>query len=157
VNISRRIDGVPFGLITIAGNGRQSLEYWSDTGGTQNAGFSLGSTHTWTLFSAGWVPDTERWSLGLGLGGTLGAGKAFLDIDGSFVTLHESFDDWMVTGPGTSIVRVRAMAGMKLLGRLSVKAGLGMAIHVPGMSPSPDARPLTETRAVASFLFGVQI
>jgi hypothetical protein len=157
VNISRRIDGVPFGLVTIAGNGRQALEYWSDTDGTQNAGFSLGSTHTWTLFSAGWVPDTERWSWGVGLGGTLGAGKAFLDIDGSFVTLHESFADWAVSGPGTSIVRARVMAGMRLLGRLSVKAGLGLGIYVPGMSPSPDGQPLGETRAVPSFLFGVQI
>jgi hypothetical protein len=157
VNISRQISGIPFGLITIAENGRQQLQYWGDTDGSQNLGFSLGSTHTYTLFSAGWVPDTERWSYGIGLGGSVGVSRVFLDFDGSLVTVHESFADWPLTGPGTMIVLVRVMAGMRVLGRLSMDAGLGMRIYAPGMSPSPDGQPLTGTRVVPSFLFGVQI
>jgi hypothetical protein len=157
VNISRRISGIPFGLVTIAENGRQQLEYWGDTDGSQNLGFSLGSTHTYTLFSAGWVPDTERWSYGIGLGGSVVLGRLFVDFDGSLVTVHESFADWPVTGPGTMITLVRVMAGMRVLGRLSVDAGLGMRIYAPGMSPSPDGQPLTAARVVPSFLFGVQI
>ena len=157
VNISRQISGVPFGLVTITQNGRQQLEYWTDTDGSQNLGFRPGFLHTYTLFSAAWVPDTERWTYGVGLGGSIGPNKLFLDIDGSLLTVHESFADWQLTGPGTMLPLVRIMAGMRVLGRLSVDAGVGLRFYVPGMSPSPDAQPLTDVRVVPSFLIGAQI
>ena len=157
VNISRRMDGIPVGLVTIAENGRQQLQYWADTNGSQNAGFALGSKHTYTLFSAGWVPDTERWTWGVGLGAGVGIGRFSVDLDASMLSVHESFADWASTGPGTMVPFARAMVSMKVFGRVAVDAGLGLRFYVPGMSPSPDATPLMEVRAVPSFLFGVRI
>ncbi len=157
VNIARRMYGVPVGLVTIAENGRRQLAYWADTNGSQNIGFALGAGPLYTLFSGGWIPDTERWTWGIGFGGSIDIGRFFVDLDGSILSVHESFADWASTGPGTMVPLLRAMAGMTMFGRLGVSAGLGLRLYVPGMSPSPDAVPLTVLRAVPSFLFGLRI
>ena len=157
VNISNQIDGVPIGLITITQNGRQQLEYWTDADGSQNLGFALGSKYTYTLFSAGWKTGTEEWSYGIGLGGRVIVNRFFVDFDGSAVSVHNGFSDWLVTGPGTLLPLARIMAGMKLFGDLSVEAGLALRFYVPGLSPSPDGAALTDVRVVPSFIVGAQI
>jgi hypothetical protein len=157
VNISNQINGIPIGLVTVAQNGRQQLEYWSDTDGSQNVGFSLGSKHTYTLFSAGWKTGTEQWSYGIGLGGRVIVDRFFLDFDGSAVSVHDGFNDWLITGPGTLLPIVRVMSGMKLFGDLAVTAGIALRFYVPGVSPSPDGAALTDVRVVPSFLVGAQI
>jgi hypothetical protein len=157
VNIARHIDGVPVGLVTLAGNGRRQLQYWTDTDGSQNVGFALGAGPLYTLFSGGWVPDTERWTWGIGLGGSVDIGRFFVDLDGSILSVHDTFADWASSGPGTMVPLIRAVAGMTVFGRVGVSAGLGLRLYVPGMSPSPDGSPLTDVRAVPSFLFGVRI
>ena len=157
VNISNQIDGIPIGLVTVAQNGRQQLEYWSDTDGSQNLGFSLGSKYTYTLFSAGWKTGTEQWSYGIGLGGRVIVDRFFVDFDGSAVSVHDGFDDWLITGPGALVPIVRVMPGLKLFGDLAVTAGIALRFYVPGVSPSPDGAPLTDVRVVPSFLFGAQI
>ena len=157
VNISNQIDGIPIGLITIAQNGRQQLEYWTDADGSQNLGFALGSKYTYTLFSAGWKTGTEEWSYGIGLGGRVIVNRFFVDFDGSAVSVHNGFSDWLVTGPGTLLPLARIMAGMKLFGDLSVEAGLALRFYVPGLSPSPDGAALTDVRVMPSFIVGAQI
>ncbi len=158
VNIARRVHGVPLGLITIAGNGRRELQYWTDTDGSQNAGFALGAGPFYTLFLGSWVPDTERWAWGVGLGAGFDIGRLFLEADASMLAVHDSFAGWASTGPGTLVPFVRAQAGVTLFGgRIGASAGLGLRLYVPGISPSPDATPLTEVRAVPSFLLGVRI
>jgi hypothetical protein len=157
VNISRRMDGVPVGLITVAGNGRKQLQYWTDTDGSQNAGFALGAGPFYTLFMGSWVPDTERWAWGVGLGAGLEAGRLLVEADASMLSVHDSFAGWASAGPGTLVPFLRAQLGVKVFGRVAASAGLGLRVYVPGMSPSPDASPLTEVRAVPSFLFGVRI
>ncbi len=157
VNISNQIDGIPIGLVTVAQNGRQQLEYWTDTDGSQNLGFSLGSKHTYTLFSAGWKPGTEQWSYGIGLGGRVIIDRFFIDFDGSAVSVHNGFNDWLITGPGALVPIVRIMPGLKLFGDLAVTAGVALRFYVPGVSPSPDGTVLTDVRVVPSFLVGAQI
>lgn len=157
VNISSQMDGIPIGLVTVAQNGRQQLEYWSDTDGSQNLGFSLGSKYTYTLFSAGWKTGTEQWSYGIGLGGRVALDRFFVDFDGSAVSVHNGFADWLITGPGSLVPMVRVMPGMKLFGDMALTAGIALRFYVPGVSPSPDGAPLTDVRVVPSFLFGAQI
>jgi hypothetical protein len=159
LNISRRIDGIPFGLITIEEMGRQQLEVSIANNGAATVGFALGSKHTYTLFMVEWTPDSnpQHWSYGIGLGGRATIGNLFLDMDLSCLSLHEGFEDWYISMPGSLVPQARAILGVPLFGDLAVEAGVAVRMYVPEISPSPDGSPLSAFRAVPSFIFGVQL
>jgi hypothetical protein len=132
VNVSQEIDGVPLGLVSIEGRGRHALDMWWGSDGSVNAAFSLGSRYVYTIFSAGWTPDSQpsAWSLGAGFGVHLPLGRLFADADLSVVADQGSFRDATVQ-PWSVHPRLRAVLGIPIVGPLAITGGLAVKMNIP--------------------------
>lgn len=132
VNISQEIDGVPVGLVSVEGRGRHALDVWWGGDGSVNGALSLGSRYFYTIFSAGWVPDSQpaAWSLGAGFGVHVPLGKLFADADLSAIADQDAFrgastQSWSV------YPRVRAVMGVPIAGPLAITGGFAVKLNIP--------------------------
>jgi len=159
VNISREIDGVPIGLLSVEGRGRHALDFWVDTDGIPYAALSLGTRWLYTVWSAGWSPGTSPslWSLGAGVGGRALVGPAFLDADLSLVLQRSGTSGWDSSPLGLMYPRARLVAGYPLSEWFAVTAGVSVRALVPTLSDSiPGADP-GRTTVQPSLVLGVHI
>jgi hypothetical protein len=164
-NFSQEIDGIPIGLISVEGRGRHDLELWvdaqGDAKGMPTLGFSLGTTHLYTMFSAGWMPGSNPvlWTSGIGLGGSSLVGSFFLDYDLSIVQEHQGPLDASSTFAGNLYPRIRAVAGLTLIPGLALNAGVSVRVLTPYLSSAWEGRGYDPTRLVfqPSFIIGVRI
>ena len=157
-NFARVIDGVPIGLITIEQAGRQDLEFWYDTQSRMYLAFKLGSRYTYTMFSAGFLQDSDpvQWSYGVGFGGHIPIGPLFADLDISLYSLHVDAEDWYTSAPGNLLPQFRCAVGMSLLG-FKFTAGVSVDIYTPYLSTEPDGTPTQEVRLAPAFMAGIQL
>jgi hypothetical protein len=161
-NFSQEIDGIPIGLISVEGRGRHDLELWVETvGGTlgmPTLGFSLGTKHLYTMFSAGWMPGSDVWTSGLGLGGSSSFGAFFLDYDLSLVQEHQGFAEIsLLSFPGNFYPRVRLVAGLPLFGGIAINAGVSMRILSPWLSSGIVGYDASRLVFQPTFIVGVRI
>ena len=158
-NLSDQIDGVPIGLISIEGRGRHDLDLWIDMNGLSVVGFSLGTKHLYTTFTAGWLPGTTSWNSGVGIGGSSTIGPFYLDYDLSVVQDHTGALDLSTTFPGNIYPRLRAVAGLPLFGGLSLNAGVSVQILTPWLSSAFTAQGYSDSQLVfrPQFIIGVRI
>jgi len=159
LNISREIDGVPIGLLSIERRGRHALDLWMDSDGVPYAALSLGTRYLYTVLSAGWSPalNPSTLSLGIGLGGRAQIGRAFVDVDLSMVAQRGGVSGWDASPLGWTYPRARAVAGWSLSDWFAVEAGVSVRALVPTLSDSiPGADPLT-TKFQPSFIAGVHL
>ncbi|HTP60231.1 MAG TPA: hypothetical protein VMM82_15015, partial [Spirochaetia bacterium] len=152
VNISQEIDGVPVGLVSIEGRGRHALDVWWGSDGSVNGSFSLGSRYFYTVFNAGWVPDSQpsAWSLGAGFGVHVPLGRLFADADLSAIADQGSFRN-APTQPWGVHPRVRAVLGVPIAGPLAITGGLSVKMNIPDGVTSSDITYSPE------FVIGMQI
>jgi Caspase domain len=138
VNISRQIDGVPIGLVSIEERGRHKVDFWWGSDGSVNTAISLGSRYFYTVFSAGWIPDSQPspWSLGAGLGVHTPLGRLFADADLSLIADQGSFRDIASSGASDIHSRFRAVLGIPLMGELAIVGGVVVKIGLPGGTTS---------------------
>jgi hypothetical protein len=122
VNLSEDVDA-PVGLISLVKNGQQHLELWGSDSAPLNLGFKLGSRHVYTLLTAGYQPEgeTDRWMVGLGLGGHIPLGQRFY-IDADVVSWHVN-DDEAWTDELNMLNKLRVVGGYRLHDRFAVFAG----------------------------------
>ncbi len=153
VNISQEIDGVPIGLFSVEGRGRHALDVWWDSDGSVNAAVSLGSRYFYTIFSAGWVPDSPQpaWTLGAGFGVHVPLGRLFTDADLSAVTDQGAFRDQVSPGPWVVHPRLRVVLGLPIAGPLAVTGGVVVKMNIP------DGVTSTVTTYSPELIFGMQI
>jgi Caspase domain len=153
VNISREIDGVPLGLVSIEGRGRHKLDIWWDSDGSVNGAFSLGSRYFYTIFSAGWVPDSQpaAWTLGAGFGVHAPLGRLFADADLSAVADQGAFRNVSNPGPWVVHPRLRVVLGLPIAGPLAVTGGVVVKMNIP------DGVTSTVTTYTPELVLGMQI
>ena len=158
-NFSQEIDGVPIGLISVEGRGRHDLDVWVDMDGMSTLGFSLGTMHLYTTFSAGWMPgsDPVHWTTGVGAGGSSRIGRFYLDYDLSLVQEHLGLVDLSQTFPGNIYPRLRVVAGLPLFGGLAVNAGVSVRILTPFLSSGFTGYDSTRLVLQPIFIVGVRI
>jgi hypothetical protein len=126
VNIARKIDGLqlglvnvatessaggaPIGLLSVAPDGRRSLEAWVADIIPARVGFKLGSKNLYTLLAVG--ASTDYLAAGAGLGVHVTGRRHYIDIDLSLYEVRqEDFDE--VDGVD-AMTEARAMVGIPL-------------------------------------------
>jgi len=99
INIGGRVRGAQIGLLNLAGeadapvgllslvkDGQHHVELWGGDTAPLNVGAKLGGRYVYTILAAGYQPQagegTDRWMVGLGLGGHVPLpGRFYLDAD----------------------------------------------------------------------------
>ena len=134
VNISREIDGVPIGLVSIEERGRRKVDVWWDSDGSINAAVSLGSRYLYSVFSGGWVPDSQpaAWTLGAGLGARAPLARLFADADLSLIADQGAFRDVSSSSPSDLHLRLRAVLGVPIINELAIEGGLVVKMDLAG-------------------------
>jgi hypothetical protein len=153
VNVSREIDGVPIGLVSIEERGRKKIDVWWDTDGSVNGAISLGSRYFYTVFSAGWVPNSQpaAWTLGAGLGFHAPLGKFFVDTDLCVLTDQEMYSSTEQPSVSDIHPRLRAVLGVPIFGELAITGGFELKMNIANGITS------TSTTYLPALIFGMQI
>jgi hypothetical protein len=130
INISSEIDGVPIGLVSIEGRGRQKIDVWWDSDGSVNGAISLGSRYFYTIFSTGWIPDSQpaSWTLGAGVGVHAPLGRLFADIDLSVLADQGLYQE--TANPGDIHPRLRAVLGVPIVGEFAITGGVAVKMNL---------------------------
>jgi len=141
VNISQEIDGVPIGLVSIEGRGRRKIDVWWGSDGSVNGAISLGSRYFYTIFAAGWLPNSQptAWTLGAGLGLHAPLGKIFADMDLRILMDQNTVRDASNSGPTDVYPRLRAVVGVPIAGELAITGGVEVQMNALENIFSPSA------------------
>ena len=140
VNVSRRNYGIPIGLINISQDGLFSPGGWLDDLGMAYGGMQIGTRSVYTLIYAGVPfeqPDTAL-TVGAGMGYQFYIDQLFINADISARrTVHGDAFEYnllnIATEAGTTTTpTVRLLAGVRVIGNISVYGGVSLDAHIPG-------------------------
>ncbi len=125
VNVSKEMYGAPIGLVSVAGNGQVHLQAWASDVALTNVSLKYGSRYLYSLVTVG--RDTQRparerrWLLGLGFGGHVPLGRAFVDLD---ATAYDARTSIISSSSDAVFSQLRVVAGYKLARHLAVFGGV---------------------------------
>jgi hypothetical protein len=157
VNISDRLAGAPLGLVNIERGGIWTPQFWSEGGTGLRAGLAFGTRLVYTLASVGFVlgKEAQSPSVALGLGGRLGLGPFFGDID---LSMRELFGDQgrLDFSRPSARLEARAFAGFPATGP-GLILGCALEGYVPGLSREDGGAPVAAFRVEPRLLFGAKL
>jgi len=130
-NISRKMTGIPIGLINFAGDGMLALEFWYSETSLFNMGLKMGSRWFYTILGSSIQPeganvyaddDSEYYTLIAGLGGHIRLSKRWwVDID---VLAHRLVDEYQAGSPRLDLLaKLRVALGFRVFSSLSLFIG----------------------------------
>jgi hypothetical protein len=134
VNISDEVEGESVGLVTYSREGRRHFEIWGDSTGFAHAGFRMGTSHVYTLFTAAYNPTSnpKRISYGLGLGGEIPLDWVFINLDAAINDHHTVNGSWYPAEGPSFIPEVRALFGILPARRFGIYFGGSVQFFIPG-------------------------
>ena len=139
LNLAEDADA-PVGLLSLSKEGQHHVELWGSDTAPLNVGAKLGGRYVYTLLTAGYQPqggeETDRWMLGIGLGGHLPLSQRFY-IDTDVVAWHVNNDEsW--TEELNMLAKLRVVGGYRIHDHFAVFAGATLNALVTRVDDGAD-------------------